>query len=970
MKHIKKMKIDIDKKNHEVISSVQYDNNTRFLHINLQNGNEPLDITGCSVKISATKPDGTAVFNNCNVINAKEGFVEVELTEQINAAPGNVSCEIKIYDRNGVLTTKQFYIDVTASVTSKNITSGNEFKALEEALSKVNNIDTKFESLTAETVARATEKEIQKQIASGHMANLAIAPGSITKEKLDPNIKFGIEDGEVTNRKIADETITKEKFDPSIKFGVKDLDSDVVVPIISKAKVNLYKPGTGEPGYIQAATGNVMNGTRDKDWTSDFIACKPGETLIKAENSSNAINNQDICFFSKNKTYLTGSVLSKDGNWQTIQVPEGAYFFRFDMLATHKDTEKIYSNRGDNNITGYMLHDNIKVKGENLVDLEVGINQLSDNVITMTMVYPDNGDATINLFDKRKGEYGFLSNGDVLRYNESTKDWVSDFIKCKSGGILKKAENSCNSINTQTISFYNKDKNHVKSKTLRPAEDWRTIEVPGNAYFFRFDMLTTHKDTEKIYDQSDEDREGIEEYSLHDDIKIKGENLIDLKVDINQLSDNVLIKNVSDEYYLSNKIRIQKSNIIGMEDDDSTSEQISLYNEDGVKYLLTIDADGQLNVKPAIPNLPSNFNKFTTTGKSCMKGDILVTPHTDNQDLGWLIVLDSNLNIKKYKQISSFAYNFRVYRNSKNELRYVYCQTVNKTHPKMPQNGGYDNTKLVVADKNLNTLHEYYLKQHGTVPEGHPLENHEVIYFDDEHFIATAYVRGVVSNIPGKNGEYKALNGVIQEIKNGKVVFHWESINHVELYQYAVMNKDFTNYPNTQSTYNDYFHLNSVQVDPLNSNYLLVSSRFTGLMKIDKTTGNIVWMFGRGGRIDFKNMTVQQAPYLQHHMTRLNDGSIICFDNSGCATNNTRICRYWLDEDTMTMTKFKEYITKHPRSAHMGGVDMIREGVFLINYGGAYGGVTFEEYDFNLDKQNFSFKFNDGTDCYRVWKDI
>lgn len=144
MKHIKKMKIDIDKKNFEIIPSVQYDSNTRFLHINLTNGSIPFDLTGCSVKISGTKQDGTAIFNNCTIINAKKGFVEVELTEQINAIPGTVKCELKIYSESGVLTTKHFDIEVTAPLTaSKEIVSSNEFKALTDALKVVQGIDNK-----------------------------------------------------------------------------------------------------------------------------------------------------------------------------------------------------------------------------------------------------------------------------------------------------------------------------------------------------------------------------------------------------------------------------------------------------------------------------------------------------------------------------------------------------------------------------------------------------------------------------------------------------------------------------------------------------------------------------------------------------------------------------------------------------------------------------------------------------------
>ena len=790
-------------------------------------------------------------------------------------------------------------------------------------------LDTKIDGVankgtTVEVIERVTKQEIDRQIADGTMANLTIAKGSITQDKLDPNIKFGIEDGEVTNVKIADGAITKNKLDPNIKFGILDLDDDIVAKTVTCTdEVQLFDKNKGEGGYVNAANGQIIR--TNKDWTSDYIPCTPGETIRKDNNSSNAVNAQDVVFFTKDKQYISGIILKPTDIWKTFTIPANAYFFRFDMLTTYKDTEKIYAQRGGWSIEECRLSDEIKVKGENLIGLEVGVNQLGGDVITKTVIHTDE----VQLFDKNKGESGYLNttNGEVFT---SSKDWTSDYIPCTPGETIRKEDNSSNAVNNQDVGFFTKDKQYISGIILKPTDDWKTFKIPDNAYFFRFDMLIQYKDTEKIYAKRDE---GIPTYQLSDGIKIK------------------------------------KSNIIGMEEDESTKEQISLYNEDGVKFLLTIDSEGELDIRPAKPNLPSNFNAFTTRGKSCARGDILVAPHTEDANLGWLIVLDSNLNLKKYKQLTSFAYNFRKYRNKAGDIRYIYCQSVNKEFPKMTNNGGYDNVKLVVTDKNFNILREHRLKAHGTVQDNHPGENHEVIYFDDDHYLLTAYVKGVVSNIPGKSGQYKAVNCVIQEVKDGEVVFHWESIDHTELYEYACRNKDFTNYPNSQGTYNDYHHLNSVQVDPLNPNHLLVSSRFIGLMKIDKTTGNIIWMFGRGGRIDFKGMTQAQAPFLQHHMTRVSDGSIICFDNEGCATNNTRICRYWLDETTMTMTRFKEYKTNHPRSQFMGGVDMIREGVFLINYGGKYQGLTFEEYDFNENKQNFSFRFNDGTDCYRVFKE-
>lgn len=175
MKNIKTLRIDIDKKNFEVIPSVQYDANTRFLHIYLLSNSIASDITNCSVKISGTKPDGTDIFNNCNIINAKEGFVEVELTEQMNAVAGTLKCELKIYDGNGVLTTKQFDIEVTASITSKEILSTNEFKALTDAINAVQNIDNRFNMVDEKfnTMTQQLEQNINEVVdARGNENNL------------------------------------------------------------------------------------------------------------------------------------------------------------------------------------------------------------------------------------------------------------------------------------------------------------------------------------------------------------------------------------------------------------------------------------------------------------------------------------------------------------------------------------------------------------------------------------------------------------------------------------------------------------------------------------------------------------------------------------------------------------------------------------------------------------------------------
>lgn len=226
MKHIKTLKIDIDKKNFEVIPSVQYDSNTRFLHIQLLNNSVPCDITGCSVILSGVKEDGTSIFNSCDVINPEIAFIQAEITEQMNVIPGLIDCEIKIYDGEGVLTSKKFTIKVTASQTSRSVVSSNEFKALTDALNKVQAIDNKAEKAEVEKLSSqldtCAKKDDVARISSGTplFVDSESAMTDITKNYVNTtdgylytyngttfvksNVKYqemGLSDGQVTPNK-------------------------------------------------------------------------------------------------------------------------------------------------------------------------------------------------------------------------------------------------------------------------------------------------------------------------------------------------------------------------------------------------------------------------------------------------------------------------------------------------------------------------------------------------------------------------------------------------------------------------------------------------------------------------------------------------------------------------------------------------------------------------------------------------
>lgn len=143
--------IEIDDYLYERITSVQYDSGTRFLDIHLLSNGQAIDLTGTRVIISGEKPDGEEIFNSTTMKDALGGNVIVELTEQMNAVPGDVKCQLEIYGAEGqLLTTKTFNIEVTKRAGSKTVASSSEFGALKKALEEVQDIDNRFAQTNAQ----------------------------------------------------------------------------------------------------------------------------------------------------------------------------------------------------------------------------------------------------------------------------------------------------------------------------------------------------------------------------------------------------------------------------------------------------------------------------------------------------------------------------------------------------------------------------------------------------------------------------------------------------------------------------------------------------------------------------------------------------------------------------------------------------------------------------------------------------
>ena len=87
-------------------------------------------------RVYAKKPDGTEVYNDCEVVSPNEVLMESD-SSQIFAAIGVVQAEIQISKSEKTITTYTFEFDVEKSLTRAGaIQSSSEYGALETAIAK------------------------------------------------------------------------------------------------------------------------------------------------------------------------------------------------------------------------------------------------------------------------------------------------------------------------------------------------------------------------------------------------------------------------------------------------------------------------------------------------------------------------------------------------------------------------------------------------------------------------------------------------------------------------------------------------------------------------------------------------------------------------------------------------------------------------------------------------------------------
>jgi hypothetical protein len=166
----------------------------------------------------------------------------------------------------------------------------------------------------------------------------------------------------------------------------------------------------------------------------------------------------------------------------------------------------------------------------------------------------------------------------------------------------------------------------------------------------------------------------------------------------------------------------------------------------------------------------------------------------------------------------------------------------------------------------------------------------------------------------------------------------------------------------------DYFHINSIAIDPADQN-LLISSRNTwAVYKVHRTTGKVLWKLGGKG----SNFRMGPGTHFafQHHITLHPGGIMTMFDNEAgppAQASQSRALVLSIDEKTRRAA-FRRQYHHHPSvlSIAFGSVQLLDHGHTFVGWGPS---SYFTEYGPG-GQVLFDGRLTSGASSYRAFKQL
>ena len=258
------------------------------------------------------------------------------------------------------------------------------------------------------------------------------------------------------------------------------------------------------------------------------------------------------------------------------------------------------------------------------------------------------------------------------------------------------------------------------------------------------------------------------------------------------------------------------------------------------------------------------------------------------------------------------------------------------------QTGAYDNYGLrgfapgerVILDENFNEVKRIRFEASDVTEKGAPLDGHDFLMFDLDHYILSGYLHDTVYNIPGYEQGAKVVWSYLQEVDHGKVVWDWKSIDYPELYSLSVTDTDepANDFANEKTDAPDYVHFNAMRLD--DDGRLICSFRHLNtILCLDRTvrSNQILWKLSGNG--DEFGLAESQKSSGQHYVT-VDGDYLTIFDNNN-RDKQTRIQSYAVDAESRKANLVRSYAIPGKFSYACGSVQHLPGDFYVIGWGWA-----------------------------------
>ncbi len=174
-------------------------------------------------------------------------------------------------------------------------------------------------------------------------------------------------------------------------------------------------------------------------------------------------------------------------------------------------------------------------------------------------------------------------------------------------------------------------------------------------------------------------------------------------------------------------------------------------------------------------------------------------------------------------------------------------------------------------------------------------------------------------------------DAIVQEVdvKTGLVMFEWHAYGHVAL------DDSYWPRPTSPATPWDYFHVNSISLDPWGDGNFLISARNTWAgYEVDHDTGQILWRLG--GRYSSFKMDPGTGTAWQHDISWQPDHTLTLFDNGDSPQEHpqTRIVHERIDWSDRTVQLISEAVHTPSLLANSQGDDqLLPDGDSFVGWG-------------------------------------